>query len=66
MSDKYVEPGNIVDVYQDPITQKDFEGKAKAIKPVGAMLPGGLQYWKVNFVGDHYTDTYRRKIKAIK
>jgi len=66
MSDEYFEPGDIVDVYQDPITQKDFEGRAKIIKPVGTMLKGGHQYWMVNFVGDHYTEIYCRKIKAIK
>ena len=65
MKDNLREPGDVVEVYTDPISEKDLEGNAKLIKPIGAMLDGGFQYWKVNFVDDPYTETYIRKIRAI-
>jgi hypothetical protein len=53
--------GDIVTVYQDPITKQKAEGPADLRRFVAAD-PDGLQRWMVHFVGDHAADGYERLI----
>jgi hypothetical protein len=49
--------GDIVKIYQRPLTQKDYEGKAKLIKRVeGIDLYNGivLERWEVEFESDFF------------
>ena len=62
---KYYEPGDIVTVYEDPITEKIIEGKAKLINPIGSSI-GDHQYWKVIFIGDDPIAECARKVKFIR
>jgi hypothetical protein len=48
-----LEKGNIVEVYQRPLTKDDFEGKAKLIRKTKQMNPPkGFEYWEVQFISD--------------
>jgi len=61
-----MEKGQIVTVFQDPITEGVPEGKAKLIKIVddyGAAPDKELEYWEVAFLDDKYSETYNRLIK---
>jgi hypothetical protein len=46
---KNLKQGHIVKIYQDPITEEDFEGWAKLIKPVPDIDDPGVVYWEVTF-----------------
>ena len=43
--------GQIVTIYEDPISETFKEGKAKLIKKEYD-LPDGLEYWAVRFLDD--------------
>ena len=51
--------GEILHIYQDPINQEDFEGKAKLIKLVKRDDYG--ETWMVKFTGE--THSYMRRIE---
>lgn len=55
--------GNIVKIYEDPVTEEKFEGNSKLIKEVRKPSPftwDGIKYamhfWKVNFEDDDIID----------
>ena len=50
--------GDIVRVYQRPLTKEDFEGRAKLIEHVRD------DDWMVSFVDEPGDATYRRKVFA--
>ena len=50
----------LVNVYHDPITEKEFEGKAELLKRLGN-LGDGLEIWRVKFEEDGFVAI--RKIK---
>jgi len=55
--------GETVNVYQDPLTCQDMEGRATLIKFLGNTDPELGERWLVHFVGDAPGDTYPRWIK---
>lgn len=44
--------GDIVNVYEDPLSQTKFEGKAKLIKKILPSNQMNTERWKVNFLDD--------------
>ena len=59
-----MKPGDVVDIYQDPITKNDYEGSAKLTK---LAIPGdgspSLSLWSVQFIdGDDSDCTFQRWI----
>lgn len=57
-------PGQQVDVYQDPITKKKFEGKAKLVSEYRPDEGSGLPMWHVEF-NDEPGQTYLRTIFTL-
>ncbi len=57
---KYV--GDTVEIYEDPISEKKPEGKAKLISLDIKDVGDGLEYWSVQFLED-YEDITQRFIK---
>lgn len=55
-------PGDIVDIYEDPITEEKLEGKAKLISRDIKAVGDGLEYWSVQFL-EGYEDITQRFIK---
>lgn len=54
--------GQVVTIYEDPITQTKVEGQARLLRKE-CDLGDGLEYWAVKFLG--YEDiTLHRTIKA--
>lgn len=53
--------GDVVMIYQDPITQKKPEGKAKLLKLEIRDKSGEMEYWKVLFKNED--ETYFRWVK---
>jgi hypothetical protein len=45
--------GDVVTIYQDPITKQKPEGKAKLVKQIST-AEGGLERWTVQFVSDGF------------
>jgi hypothetical protein len=41
--------GDIVTIYEDPLTEKKAEGKAKLIRPILSESDNDLEYWEVKF-----------------
>jgi len=49
--------GDIVKIYEDPITKTKVEGNAKLLKLINKNIQGvqnGLEYWKVKFLSDEF------------
>lgn len=44
--------GDIVNIYQDPITQTDLEGEARLIEEFSPDVGSGLSIWTVEFLDD--------------
>lgn len=61
---KKLQRGMYVDVYQDPITCKHLEGRAKLIKPAGEICVTYTPRWEVKFPGDE--GIYERAINPEK
>lgn len=59
-----MKPGDVVTIYQDPITRTKPEGKAVLLEMLsdnmGIYEGKTLQYWKVSFQGE--TEIYQRSI----
>ena len=55
--------GKRVRIYQDPLTEKDFEGVAILIKEMEFDDLNSLSSWIVHFVKDGNDEFYRRWIK---
>ena len=53
--------GNVVTIYEDPITEKVEEGDAELVKRL-KYLSDDCEYWKVRFL-DGYGDICHRFIK---
>ena len=51
--------GDLVKVYQKPITLEKFEGEAILIERIPYNMPG-FEMWKVHFIGDEVGSTYKR------
>lgn len=52
--------GNIVSVYQKPITREDYEGEAKLLhmaKMYQSIAPDGCEAWEVRFLDDGFIQT---------
>ncbi len=56
--------GDIVTIYQDPITCKDAEGEAILVSKIDENA--NSETWKVHFRGDEIGSNYERTIKKIK
>ena len=54
--------GDIVNIYEDPITKKHFQGKAKLVSRDIKAVGDGLEYWSVQFL-ENYEDITQRFIK---
>lgn len=54
--------GDVVTIYEDPITQKKPEGRARLISRDIKAVGDGLEYWSVQFLED-YEDITQRFIK---
>ena len=50
--------GQVVTIYEDPVTENKVEGHAKLIKPIRVSDPE-LEYWEVEFPDDYNRRTYR-------
>jgi uncharacterized protein YpmB len=62
-----MEKGQVVTVYQDPITEVYPEGKAKLIRRLedcGLARDKGVEFWEVAFLEDEGEETYNRFIKV--
>lgn len=46
-----MENGNIITIYEDPVTMQKIEGKAKLLKQLHCNDPS-LEYWTVLFIND--------------
>lgn len=46
--------GQIVQVFEDPSTEKRFEAEAKLISKSKTRYAGGLEYWRVEFLDDGF------------
>ena len=57
--------GDIVKIYEDPITETRLEGKAKLILFI-QNLHVNVEYWKVKFISDGFITTRSIKIKEGK
>lgn len=55
--------GDIVEIYEDPITQKKPEGQAILVR-MKRYMPDHLEYWQVRFPSDDPGVTVCRIIKA--
>jgi len=44
--------GDIIKIYYDPLTKKDFEGEAKLIKKLP--FNGDNELWQVKFINDGF------------
>lgn len=53
--------GDLVKIYQKPITKEDYEGEARLVKRIPFNLPG-FERWEVHFVNDMPGQTYERNI----
>jgi len=57
-----IKKGNVVSIFQDPITEEDFEGDALLIECLnedcGRWLGRTVQRWKVRFVNAGAPNTY--------
>jgi hypothetical protein len=57
-----LEVGNIITVFEDPLTEKKAEGKAKLIKLLkDDSETRALQYWEVESLGEKYLRWIRVK-----
>ena len=67
MKQSEIKGGDVVEIYEDPVTRKRLEGKAIAIyihcKDTGVALDWHFEDWQVQFVGDGPDDKYRRRIR---
>ena len=54
-----MKPNDIIEVFEDPITRKNSEGKAKLLKCLNSdmELRDGrqLEYWEVEYLDDGFT-----------
>ena len=51
--------GDVVTIYEDPITRKKVEGKARLVRLLSALPDDNLERWEVHFTGDsqgHYVE----------
>ena len=48
MEKQTLKPGDIVTIFQDPITQKKIEGKAELISII-CRYPDNQEYWDIDF-----------------
>lgn len=72
MAQKELQAGDVVVIYQDPITEERREGEARLIKrhaefrPIDYERERGLQleWWNVHFLDDDPDATVARLIKA--
>lgn len=58
-------PGQQIMVYEDPLTEKIFEGTAKLLTKLEERpIHGGkLEHWKVRFIDDRYITTRVVRVK---
>ena len=54
--------GQVVNVYQKPVTEEEFEGKAILVSEYRPDAGDGLVMWVVNFLKDYPDETYTRTI----
>lgn len=54
-----LQEGQAVSIYQDPITQKDFEGKAILVEQYRPDEGDGLSMWVVKFEDEPETEYVR-------
>lgn len=54
--------GDIVNVYEDPITEKKLEGKATLISRIVGSNNSTYERWYVRFEGEH--ELYERSINV--
>lgn len=57
-----MQAGDIVKIYQKPITKEDFEGKARLVEQYREDDGDGLSIWFVHFLTDYPEETYLRTI----
>ena len=62
---RILKQGDIINIYQKPVTEEDLEGKAKLIKlihatPLDTFNRRSIEDWEVRFEGE--TETYRRTV----
>ena len=55
--------GNIVKIYEQPLSETTFEGEARLISFIQE-LNTGVEYWKVKFTDDYGGDVVSRAIKV--
>jgi len=54
--------GDVVTIYEDPLTQKKPEGKAKLLSFIGKAINQPLEGWWVQFVDDDFNNPVYRFI----
>lgn len=57
--------GNIVKVYEDPVTEQKEEGEAVLIRKLREVQMGDfvIEYWNVHFLDDMEGEVFERAIK---
>jgi hypothetical protein len=58
----FLKKGDIVKIYQDPVTKTDYEGEAELIELYRENVGDGLEIWVVHFLNDYPNETYIRTI----
>jgi hypothetical protein len=60
--DNNFSPGQVVKIFQKPVTREDYEGEAELVEQTHADYHGdGLEIWMVRFLGEPES-TYQRTI----
>jgi len=57
--------GDIVEIYEQPLTKTKYEGKAKLISPIRG-LRVGIELWRVKFLIDGEYASRAIKVKGVK
>jgi len=58
-------PGDVVTIYSNPVTQERPEGKAKLIREWGPDVGDGLSIWYVEFLDEPGAE-YLRSVKEAR
>jgi hypothetical protein len=55
--------GQVVTIYEDPLTLTKPEGKAQLISPIDQSVPDAMERWLVQFLDDDFHNPVERMIK---
>jgi hypothetical protein len=56
--------GQVITIYEDPLTETKPEGKAQLISPIDQSVPDAMERWLVQFLDDDFHSPVERLIKV--